>query len=49
VFHFLTEEEELHYLVHNAGVMMCEFNKTEDGFEEQFQVNYLGKTKIIAC
>lgn len=38
---FKKKEEQLHYLVHNAGVMMCDFNKTEDGHEEQFQVNYL--------
>lgn len=38
---FKKKEEHLHYLVHNAGVMMCDFNKTEDGYEEQFQVNYL--------
>lgn len=43
----ITEEEQLHYLVHNAGVMMCDFNKTEDGHEQQFQVNYLCKPHFL--
>ncbi|XP_061168024.1 retinol dehydrogenase 13-like isoform X1 [Saccostrea echinata] len=38
---FKKKEDHLNYLIHNAGVMMCEYNKTEEGFEEQFQVNYL--------
>lgn len=28
-------------LINNAGIMMCPFGKTKDGFENQFGVNYL--------
>ena len=40
---FFSEEEELHILVNNAGVMMCPFALTEDKIEQHLQVNYLGK------
>lgn len=43
---FHQEEENLHLLVNNAGVMMCPEEKSEDGFELQFAVNYLGKLFI---
>ncbi|XP_071762657.1 retinol dehydrogenase 12-like isoform X1 [Centroberyx gerrardi] len=36
------EESQLHVLINNAGVMMCPYSKTADGFEMQFGVNYLG-------
>ncbi|XP_057190804.1 retinol dehydrogenase 12 isoform X2 [Triplophysa rosa] len=36
------EEQTLHILINNAGVMMCPYSKTADGFEMQFGVNYLG-------
>jgi len=39
---FLAEFPKLHILVNNAGVMMCPFSLTEDGFEQQFGVNHLG-------
>lgn len=39
---FKKKEEELHILVNNAGVMMCPFELTEDKYEQQLQVNYLG-------
>ncbi|KAM6466793.1 retinol dehydrogenase 12-like isoform 1-T3 [Liasis olivaceus] len=39
---FLKEEKELHILINNAGVMMCPYSKTADGFEMQFGVNHLG-------
>uniref|UniRef100_A0A8D0HDU8 NADP-retinol dehydrogenase n=1 Tax=Sphenodon punctatus TaxID=8508 RepID=A0A8D0HDU8_SPHPU len=39
---FLKEEEELHILINNAGVMMCPYSKTADGFEMHFGVNHLG-------
>ncbi|XP_056452802.1 retinol dehydrogenase 12-like [Gadus chalcogrammus] len=36
------EEHQLHALINNAGVMMCPYAKTADGFEMQFGVNHLG-------
>ncbi|CAL9697880.1 unnamed protein product [Knipowitschia caucasica] len=35
-------EKTLHYLVNNAGVAICPFAKTVDGYEMQFGVNHLG-------
>ncbi|GFO11955.1 retinol dehydrogenase 13 [Plakobranchus ocellatus] len=39
---FKKKEKRLDILVNNAGVMMCPEGKTEDGFDIQFQTNYLG-------
>uniref|UniRef100_A0A3Q3WHW6 Uncharacterized protein n=1 Tax=Mola mola TaxID=94237 RepID=A0A3Q3WHW6_MOLML len=39
---FLREVDDLHILVHNAGVMMCPYTKTVDGFEMHIGVNHLG-------
>lgn len=39
--HFLTQETRLHGLVNNAGIMTTPFAITADGWEEQWQVNYL--------
>ncbi|XP_023691731.1 retinol dehydrogenase 12 isoform X1 [Paramormyrops kingsleyae] len=39
---FLKEVNHLHILVNNAGVMMCPYMKTTDGFEMQLGVNHLG-------
>ncbi|XP_055989872.1 retinol dehydrogenase 11 [Sorex fumeus] len=39
---FLAEEEQLHILINNAGVMMCPYSKTADGFEMHMGVNHLG-------
>lgn len=39
---FLSEEKHLHILINNAGVMMCPYSKTADGFEMHFGVNHLG-------
>uniref|UniRef100_A0A668AHR7 Si:dkey-94e7.2 n=2 Tax=Myripristis murdjan TaxID=586833 RepID=A0A668AHR7_9TELE len=36
------EESQLHVLINNAGVMMCPYSRTADGFEMQFGVNHLG-------
>lgn len=37
-----TEEKQLNILINNAGIMMCPYLKTADGFEMQFGVNHLG-------
>lgn len=39
---FKTNYDKLDFLVNNAGLMMPAFGKTKDGFEQQFQINYLG-------
>ncbi|XP_068933697.1 retinol dehydrogenase 11-like isoform X3 [Petaurus breviceps papuanus] len=39
---FLSEEKQLHILINNAGVMMCPYSKTADGFEMHIGVNHLG-------
>ncbi|XP_035474792.1 retinol dehydrogenase 11 [Scophthalmus maximus] len=35
-------EKTLHFLINNAGVAICPYAKTVDGFEMQFGVNHLG-------
>lgn len=44
-----SEVNQLHILINNAGVMMCPYTKTIDGFEMHIGVNHLGKAglKII--
>ncbi|XP_028659760.1 retinol dehydrogenase 12 [Erpetoichthys calabaricus] len=37
-----SEENQVNILINNAGVMMCPYLKTADGFELQFGVNHLG-------
>ncbi|XP_029972858.1 retinol dehydrogenase 12 [Salarias fasciatus] len=39
---FLREVNHLHILINNAGVMMCPYTKTIDGFEMHIGVNHLG-------
>ncbi|KAL6105193.1 rdh11 [Pungitius sinensis] len=39
---FLAEVNHLHILINNAGVMMCPYTKTIDGFEMHIGVNHLG-------
>ncbi|NXI29317.1 RDH12 dehydrogenase, partial [Sterrhoptilus dennistouni] len=39
---FLAEEKKLHVLINNAGVMLCPYSKTADGFEMHLGVNHLG-------
>eukprot|EP00094_Tigriopus_californicus_P005946 TCALIF_05728-PA protein Name:"Similar to RDH13 Retinol dehydrogenase 13 (Homo sapiens)" AED:0.07 eAED:0.07 QI:2564/0.85/0.87/1/0.42/0.5/8/77/512 len=38
----LETEDKIDYLINNAGVMMCPYWKTEDGFDMQFGTNHLG-------
>ncbi|OAL43457.1 NAD(P)-binding protein [Pyrenochaeta sp. DS3sAY3a] len=38
---FLAQEADLHGLVNNAGIMATPFAMTDDGYEEQWQTNYL--------
>ncbi|XP_071581420.1 retinol dehydrogenase 12-like [Temnothorax nylanderi] len=38
----LTNEAAIHVLINNAGVIMSQYEKTEDGNETTLQVNYLG-------
>ncbi|XP_023127127.2 retinol dehydrogenase 12-like [Amphiprion ocellaris] len=39
---FKKDEPKLNILINNAGVMVCPYGKTADGFEMQFGVNHLG-------
>lgn len=39
---FLEHHSQLHLLINNAGVMIPPASKTEDGFELQFGVNFIG-------
>lgn len=34
-------EKNIHILINNAGVMVCPYEKTEDGNENQIQTNHL--------
>ncbi|XP_030623304.1 retinol dehydrogenase 12, like [Chanos chanos] len=36
------EEEQVNILINNAGVMVCPYAKTADGFEMQIGVNHMG-------
>ncbi len=38
---FLATKLPLHVLINNAGIMATPFEKSKDGFENQFQVNHL--------
>ena len=39
---FAAKYEKLDILINNAGIMMCPFSKTKDGFEIQMGTNHLG-------
>ncbi|XP_068239829.1 retinol dehydrogenase 12-like [Palaemon carinicauda] len=36
------KEKRIHMLINNAGIFMCPYMKTEDGFEMQMGTNHLG-------
>lgn len=38
----LEKEKRIDLLINNAGIMMCPYGKTEDGFEMQLGTNHLG-------
>lgn len=40
---FFSEEKQVNVLINNAGIMMCPYSKTADGFEMQLGVNHLGE------
>lgn len=44
---FYAEVDHLHILINNAGVMMCPYMKTVDGFEMQIGVNHLGQSVLL--
>lgn len=39
----LSEEKQVNILINNAGVMVCPYGTTADGFEMQIGVNHMGK------
>lgn len=40
----------MNILINNAGIMMCPYSKTVDGFEMQLGVNHLGKLlSVLYC
>ena len=39
---FRNNYKKLHVLINNAGIMMCPYSKTKDGFEIQMGTNHLG-------
>ncbi|XP_045613278.2 retinol dehydrogenase 12 [Procambarus clarkii] len=42
------KETRIHMLINNAGVMMCPYMKTEDGFEMQMGTNHFGHF-LLTC
>lgn len=36
----------MNILINNAGIMMCPYSKTADGFEMQLGVNHLGESHL---
>ena len=46
--HFLSEEIALYGLINNAGIMATSFEMTKDGYEAQWQTNYLAHWVLIS-
>jgi len=46
---FLNAHTQLHVLINNAGVMMTREEKTAQGYELQFGVNFLGHFALTGC
>ena len=44
---FSSKYDKLHILVNNAGIMMCPFAKTEDGFKLEIGTNHFGHFAVI--
>uniref|UniRef100_A0A3Q3J1T8 Uncharacterized protein n=1 Tax=Monopterus albus TaxID=43700 RepID=A0A3Q3J1T8_MONAL len=42
------EEKQVNVLINNAGIMMCPYSKTVDGFEMQLGVNHLARIVVVA-
>ncbi|XP_050450587.1 dehydrogenase/reductase SDR family member on chromosome X-like [Cataglyphis hispanica] len=40
--------DKIHILINNAGVMFIPYRETEDGFEEQWAVNYLSHFLLVS-
>ncbi|XP_029674607.1 dehydrogenase/reductase SDR family member on chromosome X-like isoform X2 [Formica exsecta] len=40
--------DKIHILINNAGVMFIPYTETEDGFEEQWAVNYLSHFLLVS-
>ncbi|XP_018609725.1 retinol dehydrogenase 12 [Scleropages formosus] len=40
--HIFNTEKAVHFLINNAGVAICPYSTTADGYETQFGVNHLG-------
>jgi len=47
LLYLIQEESRIDILINNAGIMMCPYSKTADGFEMQFGVNHLGEDFAI--
>jgi NAD(P)-dependent dehydrogenase (short-subunit alcohol dehydrogenase family) len=46
--HYKEQNQKLHILINNAGIMMTPFHLTEDGFEQQMATNHLGHFALTA-